>query len=240
YAGFKRERLGFWIQSVRDLRRRRFECLRLTAIEGDEYEKRFRSRRVALVRLQVNEHLPAFTEDPRNARNQLLSVVNQRIRGLCRRSGALVLRGVVESFSHIHALAAQDDRADGDTLVLLHQVRNNEWRLIRSDAAGLRIARKKLNNVFARKQRKAGVIFDWPPRQLAGRFATEFHVHFVAQILNSGAVFILHFADKIDECALGTSGASEHELAPEVPSRSEEHTSELQSRGHLVCRLLLE
>src|SRR5690625_6419692 len=25
-----------------------------------------------------------------------------------------------------------------------------------------------------------------------------------------------------------------------VPSRSEEHTSELQSRGHLVCRLLLE
>src|SRR5207247_11313875 len=63
------------------------------------------------------------------------------------------------------------------------------------------------------KQRKAGVIFDWPPRQLAGRFATEFHVHFVAQILNSGAAFILHFADKIDECALGTSGASEHELA---------------------------
>src|SRR5437870_11439963 len=25
-----------------------------------------------------------------------------------------------------------------------------------------------------------------------------------------------------------------------VPIRSEEHTSELQSRGHLVCRLLLE
>src|SRR5439155_22607715 len=27
---------------------------------------------------------------------------------------------------------------------------------------------------------------------------------------------------------------------PEDPGRSEEHTSELQSRGHLVCRLLLE
>src|SRR5437660_2755403 len=27
---------------------------------------------------------------------------------------------------------------------------------------------------------------------------------------------------------------------PEVEMRSEEHTSELQSRGHLVCRLLLE
>src|SRR5207253_9510192 len=25
-----------------------------------------------------------------------------------------------------------------------------------------------------------------------------------------------------------------------LPNRSEEHTSELQSRGHLVCRLLLE
>src|SRR5207253_3436726 len=28
-------------------------------------------------------------------------------------------------------------------------------------------------------------------------------------------------------------------IAP-APARSEEHTSELQSRGHLVCRLLLE
>src|SRR5207253_9975044 len=27
---------------------------------------------------------------------------------------------------------------------------------------------------------------------------------------------------------------------PEIQIRSEEHTSELQSRGHLVCRLLLE
>src|SRR5690625_6777873 len=26
----------------------------------------------------------------------------------------------------------------------------------------------------------------------------------------------------------------------DIPGRSEEHTSELQSRGHLVCRLLLE
>src|SRR5690625_6839316 len=29
-------------------------------------------------------------------------------------------------------------------------------------------------------------------------------------------------------------------LPPAPQSRSEEHTSELQSRGHLVCRLLLE
>src|SRR5436305_5227584 len=29
-------------------------------------------------------------------------------------------------------------------------------------------------------------------------------------------------------------------IASEFPNRSEEHTSELQSRPHLVCRLLLE
>src|SRR5690625_5644058 len=29
-------------------------------------------------------------------------------------------------------------------------------------------------------------------------------------------------------------------VAPNDPVRSEEHTSELQSRGHLVCRLLLD
>src|SRR5439155_26515967 len=31
-----------------------------------------------------------------------------------------------------------------------------------------------------------------------------------------------------------------HTRASRCPDRSEEHTSELQSRGHLVCRLLLE
>src|SRR5437870_7265250 len=31
-----------------------------------------------------------------------------------------------------------------------------------------------------------------------------------------------------------------HILKQRQPPRSEEHTSELQSRGHLVCRLLLE
>src|SRR5207253_6781584 len=29
-------------------------------------------------------------------------------------------------------------------------------------------------------------------------------------------------------------------ITPDLHNRSEEHTSELQSRGHLVCRLLLE
>src|SRR5690625_6534091 len=38
-----------------------------------------------------------------------------------------------------------------------------------------------------------------------------------------------------------TFGAASSELTcPEPDARSEEHTSELQSRGHLVCRLLRE
>src|SRR5687768_18346116 len=37
-----------------------------------------------------------------------------------------------------------------------------------------------------------------------------------------------------------TSGLARHAVAEVDDSRSEEHTSELQSRLHLVCRLLLE
>src|SRR5207253_9770754 len=41
--------------------------------------------------------------------------------------------------------------------------------------------------------------------------------------------------------ALATSAARAPGFATAIAaSRSEEHTSELQSRGHLVCRLLLE
>src|SRR5439155_4233241 len=36
------------------------------------------------------------------------------------------------------------------------------------------------------------------------------------------------------------NGVSSMDLSEGCASRSEEHTSELQSRGHLVCRLLLE
>src|SRR5439155_24067812 len=39
---------------------------------------------------------------------------------------------------------------------------------------------------------------------------------------------------------LGARGADDVRGKPWRAGRSEEHTSELQSRGHLVCRLLLE
>src|SRR6266702_2460781 len=38
----------------------------------------------------------------------------------------------------------------------------------------------------------------------------------------------------------GRRAAGRAHLGAGPPTRSEEHTSELQSRGHLVCRLLLE
>src|SRR5690625_4890130 len=42
--------------------------------------------------------------------------------------------------------------------------------------------------------------------------------------------------------AMAAAEPDSHQASPRVVSisRSEEHTSELQSRGHLVCRLLLE
>src|SRR3712207_7460176 len=40
--------------------------------------------------------------------------------------------------------------------------------------------------------------------------------------------------------ARGARGARAHPGSPRLRGRSEEHTSELQSRQYLVCRLLLE
>src|SRR5690625_6342249 len=49
-------------------------------------------------------------------------------------------------------------------------------------------------------------------------------------------------ADQIYEIFLDRVAQARHMTLDEVNeiARSEEHTSELQSRGHLVCRLLLE
>src|SRR6266702_8916259 len=48
----------------------------------------------------------------------------------------------------------------------------------------------------------------------------------------------LHDALPISDAHVGPAG--HRPAAPHGHRRSEEHTSELQSRGHLVCRLLLE
>src|SRR5258708_27262950 len=57
------------------------------------------------------------------------------------------------------------------------------------------------------------------------RSNTDFDAHFLRWMLSDGAGAVL----------LGGPQAQ-----PQAPGRSEEHTSELQSPDHLVCRLLLE
>src|SRR5437870_7467645 len=47
-------------------------------------------------------------------------------------------------------------------------------------------------------------------------------------------------APQTAELPIWTSLQNSAEMRKANPQRSEEHTSELQSRGHLVCRLLLE
>src|SRR5437660_4412023 len=86
-----------------------------------------------------------------------------------------------------------------------------------------------------------------PPRSTLFPYTTLFRSHLsipeaVAAALQIGArrTFLTHL----------THDTSHAELAARLPDgvapaydglvRSEEHTSELQSRGHLVCRLLLE
>src|SRR3989442_11365498 len=47
--------------------------------------------------------------------------------------------------------------------------------------------------------------------------------------------------DEVTQCAsCGNSVCTAHQAVQTELPRSEEHTSELQSRPHLVCRLLLE
>src|SRR5690625_6831278 len=67
--------------------------------------------------------------------------------------------------------------------------------------------------------------------------------HIYAQIIDDNAGNTVASASSI---ALKLSGDKKEQAAAvgkalaEAALRSEEHTSELQSRGHLVCRLLLE
>src|SRR3989442_8395454 len=62
------------------------------------------------------------------------------------------------------------------------------------------------------------------------------------EVIVDGAHAYAHFPFTRDELECDYYGTSLHKwlLAPHGTGRSEEHTSELQSRPHLVCRLLLE
>src|SRR2546422_8063947 len=81
-----------------------------------------------------------------------------------------------------------------------------------------------------------------PPRSTLFPYTTLFRSH--PQLLEEGVVLLPlpDGAGDPHQPSEHTDGAEKHgaHLAADPDERSEEHTSELQSRLHLVCRLLLE
>src|SRR5207253_10594427 len=61
--------------------------------------------------------------------------------------------------------------------------------------------------------------------------------HLLLRAAGADKAWVIHHGHYLDDLVLGVSG---RDRMRGFFSRSEEHTSELQSRGHLVCRLLLE
>src|SRR5439155_21232971 len=81
-----------------------------------------------------------------------------------------------------------------------------------------------------------------PPRSTLFPYTTLFRSEIGHCAFRGGLVaFALHqaSADSV-RCVREQSDFVGAEIALFPHARSEEHTSELQSRGHLVCRLLLE
>src|SRR2546429_3954446 len=86
-----------------------------------------------------------------------------------------------------------------------------------------------------------------PPRSTLFPYTTLFRSRVAVQIigrhrlLEPGHVQLLELAPDADRGAhVVRAVCVQHDLDSGAHGRSEEHTSELQSRLHLVCRLLLE
>src|SRR3712207_8292869 len=83
-----------------------------------------------------------------------------------------------------------------------------------------------------------------PPRSTLFPYTTLFRS--VVVPLEFVAVAVVHEAEVVDSSLLDQREGLERELRAELVEvaelifRSEEHTSELQSRQYIVCRLLLE
>src|SRR5690554_8123394 len=83
----------------------------------------------------------------------------------------------------------------------------------------------------------------------SARASTAFPIYFFFNDAATPEIYTLSLHDALPICngpALGAGGRPAAPCPGPLPSgsrprdRSEEHTSELQSRPHLVCRLLLE
>src|SRR5437870_11448577 len=73
-----------------------------------------------------------------------------------------------------------------------------------------------------------------PPRSTLFPYTTLFRSRVLGRRRGCGIAHYKDFGMSLELQALV------HQHAADAVVRSEEHTSELQSRGHLVCRLLLE
>src|SRR5437660_3960075 len=83
-----------------------------------------------------------------------------------------------------------------------------------------------------------------PPRSTFFSYTTLFRSHYKAGGVSQLWSYRSESRPTVLKPSPRMSSALSDDPAPlplsELGSRSEEHTSELQSRGHLVCRLLLE
>src|SRR5207244_10770516 len=82
---------------------------------------------------------------------------------------------------------------------------------------------------------------DLPLQPFQERFESPFFDAYGKAKLHASPALSLRFHRRKDwRCGHLTSRTAELALRFRFPARSEEHTSELQSPDHLVCRLLLE
>src|SRR3989442_6159126 len=84
-----------------------------------------------------------------------------------------------------------------------------------------------------------------PPRSTLFPYTTLFRSNFSLQLQSLDGTFHLFSKADLDQLeflpkSLMPSDYGSVLSSGEIDDRSEEHTSELQSRPHLVCRLLLE
>src|SRR2546422_8058929 len=78
-----------------------------------------------------------------------------------------------------------------------------------------------------------------PPRSTLFPYTTLFRSELEDKFENMGAQMVREVASKTSDVAGDGTTTATSEVLEATSRRSEEHTSELQSRLHLVCRLLL-
>lgn len=89
--------------------------------------------------------------------------------------------GVVERVLEVDALAAEHDRADGDLLLFLVEVGDDEGGLVGADSAGLVVTGEELDHVAAGEEGEAGVVLDGAVGEFGGGGAGELDVDVVGR-----------------------------------------------------------